>query len=190
MKTISRKDKIDTVLERMRIPTLIVLASLALCGTLAFFATPAWPLLALMGVCTLIHASMICHYYFNGPWFYVTPMGFKVWWHKGLEPYYMGYIDSRIFGIVSDFHAKSSIYFDKKDIYVYMRKVQIYVMSGRIHALESVIGATQPGISTKFRYEHFDLALDHEIRLHLCHYLFPNRSEADDVVWMILRGIE
>lgn len=191
MNEIKRQDKIKSIIQLMKVPTLILLGLLALYATLCFFFSPIWPILALMAASILVCLAMAAHYYFNGPWFYITPVGIKVWWDKGVEPYHENYVDSRILLIIKEFCAKSGIKnIDRDELLRYICNVQIYVMAGNIHALGKVIGATQPGISTKFKYEYFDLALDHEIKLHLCHYFFPNRSEDGDVAWMVLKGIE
>ena len=188
---ISRNDKIKSTLENIKIPSLIFLGLMAGSLLLTFFAEPLWPLIAFMGACTLVYVAMGLHYFLNGPWTSSTPLGIKVWYEKGVRPYDAGYIDSRILIIIKDFCLKSGIKnIDRNELIKYICNIQIYVMAERIHALEKVIGATQPGISTKFKDGYFDLALDHEINLHLCHYFFPHRSEEADVAWMVLKGIE
>lgn len=152
---------------------------------------PLWPLVLLLIACVLTYAGAVVYTYRRGARAYYTHAGLKIWWFEGTTPLEKNYIDSRIFKIHEKFCNKAGILHlgDRAAMFKYLNKITLHVKNGRIHSLEEVIGLSYPGINSTFQEEYFDSALDHEMNLHLCHFLFPNRTEEEDVKWMLKLGI-
>ena len=65
MSELTRKDKIRSVLQNIKIPSFIFLGAMFICIPLAFFVQPVWPLFSFIGACVLIYGTMVLHYYWG-----------------------------------------------------------------------------------------------------------------------------